>query len=115
LPPPVASVSEAIARMQQVESSLAPDDGVACFNRMYLDVTEQVDEQLSRGGFADGSFVSTLDVVFANLYFAAFDAAAAGGADMRPAGYIQPPAPRAASPSRRKPGPERERELLGDC
>jgi hypothetical protein len=79
-PGPVASVSEAIVRMQQIESSLPPEDGVACFNRMYLDVTEQVDEQLSQGGFADASFASTLDVVFANLYFAAVDAAGAGTA-----------------------------------
>jgi uncharacterized protein DUF5995 len=75
---PVTSVTEAIARMEAIEASLPPADGIACFNRMYLDVTRQVNSQLGQGFFADPAFMTYLDVTFANLYFAA--AGAAGSA-----------------------------------
>lgn len=75
---PVATVAEAVARMQEIEATLQPEDGVACFNRIYLDVTRQVEAGLTTGTFADPTFLSTLDVVFANRYLAAVDASAAG-------------------------------------
>jgi hypothetical protein len=73
---PVASVGEAIARMEAIGAALPAGDGLACFNRMYLDVTRQVDSRLSAGFFADPEFMTKLDVTFANLYLAAVDAAA---------------------------------------
>jgi hypothetical protein len=73
---PVASVADAIARMQAIDSALPPADGVACFNRMYLEVTQAVDDRIKAGLFADPAFMTHLDVVFANLYLAAIDAAA---------------------------------------
>jgi hypothetical protein len=73
---PVVSVAEAITRMEAIEASLPAADGLACFNRMYLDVTKQVNSQLSQGFFADPAFMTQLDVDFANLYFAAADVAA---------------------------------------
>jgi hypothetical protein len=48
--------------------------GVACFNRMYLEVTLGVSERVAQGSFGDSAFVSHLDVVSANLYFSAVDA-----------------------------------------
>jgi hypothetical protein len=74
--PPVKSVAEAITRMQQIGAALPAGDGIACFNRMYLEVTQQVDEQISQGFFADPAFMSFFDVTFANVYFAAVDALA---------------------------------------
>jgi len=71
----VTSVAEAIARMEAIEAALPPADGLACFNRMYLDVTRQVNSQLGQGFFADPAFMTQLDVTFANLYFAAAGAA----------------------------------------
>ena len=68
---PVTSVAGAIARMEAIEASLPPADGMACFNRMYLDVTKQVNSRLGQGFFADPAFMAYLDVTFANLYFAA--------------------------------------------
>jgi uncharacterized protein DUF5995 len=50
-------------------------DGLACFNRMYPDVTRQVNSQLGQGFYADPAFMTQLDVAFANLYFAAADTA----------------------------------------
>src|SRR5271156_1276023 len=73
---PVTSVADAITRMEAIESALPAADGLACFNRMYLDVTQQVNSRLGQGFFADPAFMTQLDVAFANLYFAAADAAA---------------------------------------
>jgi Family of unknown function (DUF5995) len=73
---PVDSVAGAIARMEAIEAALPAADGLACFNRMYLDVTTQVNNQIGQGFFADPVFMTNLDVVFANLYFAAADSAA---------------------------------------
>ncbi len=72
---PVTSVAGAIAQMEAIGAALPAADGLACFNRMYLDVTRQVNSQLSAGFFADPAFMTYLDVAFANLYLAAAEAA----------------------------------------
>jgi hypothetical protein len=66
--PPVASIDELVVRMQAIDAELAAADGLACFNRMYLAVTLAVRERIGASFFADGSFMTALDVVFANLY-----------------------------------------------
>jgi len=68
---PVTSVAEAVARMEAIGGELPASDGLACFNRMYLEVTKAVSADLSQGFFADPAFMAKLDVTFANLYFAA--------------------------------------------
>jgi uncharacterized protein DUF5995 len=68
---PVVSVAGAIARMEAIGAALPATDGLACFNRMYLDVTRQVNSQIGQGFFADPAFMTQLDVAFADLYFAA--------------------------------------------
>jgi len=73
---PVTSVPEAIARMEAIEAADPPSDGLACFNRMYLQVTQTVNGELSVGFFADPQFMARLDVTFANYYFAAVNASA---------------------------------------
>jgi hypothetical protein len=72
--PPAATIDDVIARMQAIEAALPTGDGVACFNRMYLEVTQGVSQQVQQGSFGDPAFVSRLDVVFANIYFSAVDA-----------------------------------------
>ena len=72
--PPAATIDDVIARMGSINSALPADDGVACFNRMYLEVTQGVAQEVRQGSFGDPAFVSRLDVVFANIYFAAVDA-----------------------------------------
>ena len=57
--------------MEAIGAALEAADGLACFNRMYLDVTRQVNSELGQGFFADPAFMTQLDVAFANLYFAA--------------------------------------------
>ena len=72
---PVTSVAGAIARMEAIGASVPAGDGLGCFNDMYLEVTKQVDSDLSAGFFADPAFMTQLDITFANLYFTAVDAA----------------------------------------
>jgi len=72
---PVSSVGEAIARMEFIAASTSSGDGLACFNRMYLEVTTEVGRRIGQGFFTDPDFMTRLDVTFANLYFDAADAA----------------------------------------
>jgi hypothetical protein len=60
--------------MEAIGAGLPAGDGLACFNRMYLAVTKAVGADLGQGFFADPAFMTTLDVTFANLYFAAAQA-----------------------------------------
>lgn len=71
-------VGEVIERMRAIGARLDTADGVACFNRMYLRVTELVARLLTEDFFEDQAFVERLDVNFADLYFAAVDADLAG-------------------------------------
>ncbi len=65
------SVAAVITLMRAIEAALPRDDGIAAFTRLYLAVTEAVDESVQPGHFDDPRFVRRLDVVFANLYFGA--------------------------------------------
>lgn len=79
-PPPrgaVSSIEAVVARMTAIAESLPPDDGVACFNELYLAVTREVLAETRVEAFEDPAFVARLDVVFAGLYFSAVDADAA--------------------------------------
>jgi Family of unknown function (DUF5995) len=68
------TVDEVIARMEAIVAPLRAGDGVCCFTRLYLDVTQAVQAQLARTSFADPEFLSQLDVVFAGLFFDALEA-----------------------------------------
>src|SRR5262249_55305093 len=72
---PVTTVAGVIARMEAIEAALPAADGLACFNRMYLEVTRQVNSRLGQGFFADPAFMTRLDVALASLYFGVADAA----------------------------------------
>jgi hypothetical protein len=74
---PVDTIDDVVARMTAIEQALPPADGIACFNKLYLEVTKNVLANVGQATFADPGFLSRLDVTFANLYFAAlrmFDA-----------------------------------------
>lgn len=75
--PPVTSIDELLARMAAIDAALPPSDGVACFNRMYRQVTVAVQAQLTAGFFTDQAFTGRLDVVFGNLYLVAVNASVA--------------------------------------
>lgn len=66
------------ARMEELAAPLAEDDGVRRFNELYLAVTRAVAVEQTKTTFEDPPFMTRLDVVFADLYFAAVDDVAAG-------------------------------------
>jgi Family of unknown function (DUF5995) len=74
----ITTIDDVIERMREIQASLDPDDGVGQFNWVYLRVSEEVRRRLSDGFFRDPRFVEHFDVTFAQRYFAAVDAAAAG-------------------------------------
>src|SRR5574339_395338 len=76
---PVHTVEEVVALMTAIDQVLPPTDGIACFNQLYLEVTKNVLANIGQATFSDPVFLARLDVIFANLYFAAlrtFDAGA---------------------------------------
>jgi hypothetical protein len=83
----VLTVDQVIDRMIELQQSLPPSDGVAVFNRVYLEVTRLIRDRLATGFFADPATFGTLDAIFAGRYLAAVDTDAAGG---RPAACWQP-------------------------
>jgi Family of unknown function (DUF5995) len=78
-PAPVSSIDGVLSIMTAIDNDLPDSDGLKWFNRLYLQVTRGVREAVSGPAFGDARFMSELDVVFANLYFAAI---AAGEIDL---------------------------------
>ncbi|MGZ4334879.1 MAG: DUF5995 family protein [Gaiellaceae bacterium] len=70
--PSPSSVAAVVAQMEGIVTSLPRSDGVACFTRLYLEVTEGVERRLAGVTFADPGFLARLDVAFADLFFSAF-------------------------------------------
>jgi hypothetical protein len=68
---PPETIADVIVRMRAIGDSLPPRDGVACFTRLYLAVTEAVAE--AETSFASPEFLMRLDVRFARLYFRALE------------------------------------------
>ncbi len=75
MPAPVATINGVLRRLRGLDKKLARDDGVRWFNRLYLEVTEQVAAELEKSAMKRPTFLERLDVVFANSYFNALDAA----------------------------------------
>lgn len=75
---PRMAVDSVVERMRAVRSQWPATDGVAVFNRVYLAVTEEIGRRIDGGRFPDPRATATLDVLFAERYLAAVDAAAAG-------------------------------------
>ena len=65
-------------RMEAIAAALREDDGVARFNELYLAVTRAVVQETAADTYEDAAFISRLDVIFADVYFAAIDDDAAG-------------------------------------
>ncbi|MDQ4071885.1 MAG: DUF5995 family protein [Actinomycetota bacterium] len=80
------TIEEVLERLNQLEGDLPPDDGVRWFNRLYLKVTEQVAQYVNTVPQAAPGFLERLDIIFANAYFAALDAAEPAGSEL-PRGY----------------------------
>lgn len=75
MPPTVKTVAEVLERLEAIDRALPPGDGVKWFNKLYLEVTQQVAASVPGEHQAAPGFLAALDVVFAARYFAALDAA----------------------------------------
>ncbi|MEV7770624.1 DUF5995 family protein [Kitasatospora sp. NPDC086791] len=73
-----STVEDVVGRLREIGAGLPPADGVAVFNRLYLDVTEAVRDRIADGLFADAAAMAELDVLFAGRYLRAVAADAAG-------------------------------------
>lgn len=62
-----------IERLRAIETGSPRSDGVAAFARLYRQVTEGVNGELTGRRFADGRFLERLDVAFAGLFLSALD------------------------------------------
>ena len=71
--------------MHAILEPLPRSDGVACFTRLYLEVTRAVQAELAGAAVADPHFLQRLDVVFADLFFDALDASEGSPRDVPPA------------------------------
>lgn len=69
----VDPIEAVAARMEQIATPLGEDDGVRRFNELYLAVTRAVAAESASATFEDPRFISRLDVIFADLYFAAIE------------------------------------------
>jgi len=74
-----ATIAEVVAVMQAIDVLLPPNDGLKWFNRLYLMVTEQVDQAPPGGAWQSPAWFTRLDVVFAGLYFSAVADFLSGG------------------------------------
>lgn len=71
----VSTIDDVLAEMRRLDRGLPHADGVAVFNRVYLEVTELVLSRLGQGFFDDAPTMTRLDVLFAGLYLDAVDLA----------------------------------------
>lgn len=71
---PVSTIDDVLSIMTAIDGRLPDQDGLKWFNRLYLQVTRGVLQAVTGPSFRDARFMSELDVVFANLYFAAIAA-----------------------------------------
>ena len=70
---PPQHIADVIRRLGTIEASAPAGDGVACFARLYREVTENVAADVARRDFEESRFLEALDVCFANLFFSALE------------------------------------------
>jgi hypothetical protein len=65
---PPRSIPEVLQIIGTIENSCIDGDGLKWFNWLYLRVTQAVENRVIAGGFTDATWLTELDVQFANLY-----------------------------------------------
>jgi hypothetical protein len=66
-----ATINDVIQVMENIDNVLPSNDGLKWFNLLYLMVTKAVRDNPPANGWNDPQWLNRLDVIFANLYFAA--------------------------------------------
>jgi hypothetical protein len=67
---PVPTIEDVISVMRQIDSALPDTDGLKWFNLLYLKVTEAVLAATAGHAWNDPAWLTRLDLVFAQMYFA---------------------------------------------
>jgi hypothetical protein len=65
------TIDDVLQTMRSIDQLLPGTDGLKWFNRLYMMVTQQVDQKPPAGGWHDPAWLTRLDVVFAGFYFRA--------------------------------------------
>lgn len=73
-----ATAEDAFSRLQAIDSVLQDSDGLKWFNRLYVMVTQQVDQYPPGGAWRNPAWLNRLDIIFAGLYFSAISDFLAG-------------------------------------
>jgi hypothetical protein len=76
--PGVVSVLEALQVIAELRAPRLEEDGLACFNYLYREITREVRKRIDNDEFEDADFIIRLDVEFAKRYFEAILADAVG-------------------------------------
>ena len=76
---PVDRIEDVLARIEEIDAALPATDGIACFNKLYLQVTRNLLAAEQAGEFVSLTFLSVLDLAFGNLYFSALKEMDSGG------------------------------------
>lgn len=74
----IDTIEAVAAYMEEIAAPLPENDGVRRFNELYLTVTRAVAALAASATYEDTAFVTRLDIVFADLYFAAVEDLEAG-------------------------------------
>jgi hypothetical protein len=69
------TIEEVVARLREIDQVTPPSDGIGAFDRVYLIATERIAADLYQV-FDDPVFIADLDIRFAALFLAAYDAPA---------------------------------------
>lgn len=80
----IADVVDVLAEVATTaaETERGPDDGIACFSRLYLQITRDVQDAFAQGQlFHSGDFILQLDVAFARRYLDALRDHTDGGSE----------------------------------
>jgi hypothetical protein len=75
---PPRTIADVQATMERIDALTLETDGLKWFNWLYLEVTRAVKNRVAAAGFGNVDWLSTLDVEFAKLYFAALTGWIAG-------------------------------------
>jgi hypothetical protein len=74
-----ATAEDALARLRAIDAVLQDSDGLKWFNRLYMMVTQQVDQNPPGGAWRNPAWLNRLDAIFAGLYFRALSDFLTGG------------------------------------
>lgn len=77
--PKTTTIEEVIDRMNRIDAILANGDGLKWFNWLYLLVTRSVKDNSLSSAWQHPEWLTRLDVIFANIYFAAIQSALSAG------------------------------------